>query len=91
MSHSRKGENMITVVATDGAGLTTTAALTVYCEPLRGDLNSDGDLTLADAAIALHLAAIGGWDANADVNCDSRITSLDALMILQAAAGAIAL
>ena len=41
---------------------------------------------LADAAIALQIAATGGWDANADVNHDSRITSLDALMILQAAA-----
>ena len=44
-----------------------------------------------DAAIALELAATGGWDPAADVNHDSRITSLDALMILQAAAGAITL
>ena len=56
---------------------------------LIGDLNSDGTLTPADAAIALHLAATGSWDANADVNRDDRITSLDALMILQAAADAI--
>ncbi|MHC1574604.1 MAG: hypothetical protein ACXQTY_02195 [Candidatus Methanogasteraceae archaeon] len=45
----------------------------------------------ADAAIALRLAATGGWDPAADVDGDSRITSLDALMILRAAAGAIAL
>jgi hypothetical protein len=47
----------------------------------------------ADAAIAiaLQLAASGGWDANADVNRDDRITSLDALMILQAAGGCIEL
>jgi subtilase family serine protease len=56
---------------------------------ISGDLNSDGILTPADAAIALHLAANGGWDPAADVNNDSRITSLDALMILQAAGDAI--
>ncbi|RLG28942.1 hypothetical protein DRO03_08540 [Methanosarcinales archaeon] len=58
---------------------------------LKGDLNGDSQITPADAAIALQLAATGGWDANADVNHDSRITSLDALMIMQAAAGAIEL
>nr|QNO46355.1 hypothetical protein KJPMONCH_00004 [Methanosarcinales archaeon ANME-2c ERB4] len=40
------------------------------------DLNSNGILTPADAAIALRLAATGGWDPAADVNRDSRITSL---------------
>ena len=54
-----------------------------------GDLNHDG--TPTDAAIALRLAASGGWDANADVNRDNHITSLDALMILQAATDAIEL
>ena len=58
---------------------------------VRGDLNHDGTLTPADAAIALELAATGGWDPAADVDGDRRITSLDALMILQAAAGAITL
>jgi len=52
-----------------------------------GDLNSDGILTPADAAIALQLAASGGYDPATDVNQDGRITSLDALMILQTAAG----
>jgi hypothetical protein len=53
---------------------------------LRGDVNHDGILTPADATIALELAASGGWDPAADVDGDRRITSLDALMILQAAA-----
>jgi hypothetical protein len=48
-------------------------------------------ITPADAAIALQLTATGGWDPAADVNNDNHITSLDALMILQAAAGAITL
>jgi hypothetical protein len=64
---------------------------TIIIPTLRGDLNSDGTLTAADAAIALELAATGGWDANADMSGDNRITSLDVLMILQAAAGSIEL
>lgn len=51
------------------------------------DLNRDGALTPADAAIALRIAASGGWNADADVNGDLQITSLDALMILQAGIG----
>jgi len=68
------GENTITVVATDGAGLNTTETITVWCEPLRGDLDHDGTLTPTDAVIALEIAA-------------GSVTSLDALMILQAAVG----
>ena len=48
-----------------------------------GDLNGDNQITPADAAIALAIAASGGWDADADVSGDHRVTSLDALMILQ--------
>jgi len=51
-----------------------------------GDLNNDGDVTTADAAIALQLAVSGGWDQDADVSDDGQVTSLDALMILQIAA-----
>jgi hypothetical protein len=54
----------------------------------RGDLNNDGKITPADAAIALTIAANGGWDSTADVSGDKRITSLDALMILKVASGA---
>jgi parallel beta-helix repeat protein len=57
-----------------------------------GDLNGDGKITPADAAITLRIAA-GSRPCNpttlaaADVSGDGRVTSLDALMILQAAAG----
>ena len=54
--------------------------------PQKGDLNADGILTPADAAIALRLAATGAQNPAADVSGDDRVTSLDALMILQAAA-----
>ena len=63
--------------------------------PQKGDLNYDGILTPADAAIVLQLAGSGSAScdatmlAAADVSSDDRVTSLDVLMILQAAAGAI--
>ena len=59
---------------------------------LKSDLNSDGILTPADAAIALRLTPgqppvrPHGARAHADVSGDDRVTSLDVLMILQAAA-----
>ena len=68
-----------------------------WTSPQKGDLNSDGSVTPADAAIALTIAAGGSAScdaatlAAADVSGDNRVTSLDALMILQAAAGAIEL
>ncbi len=58
---------------------------------VKGDLNGDGTLTPADAAITLRLAATGAHDDAADVSGDGTVTSLDALMILQAAGGNIEL
>jgi len=46
-----------------------------------------GSTAAADAVIALQLAVSGEWDVDADVSGDGKVTSLDALMILQAAAG----
>ena len=49
-----------------------------------GDVNDDGHLTIADAAIVLTMAVSGEYSEVADVNGDRAVTSLDALMILQA-------
>jgi len=63
----------------------------------KGDLNHDDHITFADAVIALAIAAGGSAScdpamlAAADVSGDNRVTSLDALMILQAATDAIEL
>ena len=51
--------------------------------PQNGDLNRDDQIAPPDAAIALRLAA--------DVSGDEQATSLDALIILQAAGGKITL
>ena len=69
----------------------TTVTLDVGCEyedargttPAKGDLNHDGVVTQADAAIALQMAARGEYSEDADVSGDSMVTSLDALLILQ--------
>ncbi len=58
---------------------------------IKGDLNHDGEITSADAVIALQLAASGEYDPAADISGDGRVASLDALMILHAAADAISL
>jgi hypothetical protein len=58
---------------------------------MKGDLNSDDEITTADAMIALQMVAGSRIPdiARGDVNDDSMVTSLDALMIMQAAAGKI--
>ena len=57
---------------------------------LCGDVNRDGEIAIADAVIALEIAAGSRPnDPAADVSRDGQVTPLDALMILQAAVGAI--
>jgi predicted RNA-binding protein with TRAM domain len=48
-----------------------------------GDVNDDKQLTTADAAIVIEMAARGKYLQMADVNGDHTVTSIDALMILQ--------
>ena len=56
--------------------------------PLKGDLDDDDEITSKDAAIVLEIA-VGSRPCNsqslaiADVSGDGRVSSLDALMILQ--------
>ena len=57
--------------------------------PQKGDLNGDGQITAADAAIALRMAVSGERDDDADMNMDGRVSSVDALIIMQAAAACI--
>ncbi|MCK5480018.1 MAG: DUF3160 domain-containing protein, partial [Gammaproteobacteria bacterium] len=57
--------------------------------PWKGDLNGDGNVTAADAAIALRMAVCGQYVPEADMNRDDRITSVDGLMILQISAGGV--
>jgi hypothetical protein len=54
-----------------------------WITPQKGDLNYDGNVTVADAVIALRMAVCGQYVPEADMNGDRRITSVDGLMILQ--------
>ena len=80
-----------------GVGIDHFPLMQPWTPPQKGDLNGDDEITPADAAIALTIAAGGSASCNpatlaaADVSDDGIVTSLDALMILQAAAGAIEL
>ncbi len=56
-----------------------------------GDVNGDGVVTTADAAIVLEMATSGEWEEVADVNGDCRVTSLDSLIVNRAVAGEIEL
>ena len=51
----------------------------------KGDLDGDGEVTTTDACATLRIIASGGRNLAADVNNDDHVTSIDALMIMQAA------
>jgi len=74
-------EHIVTHDEVDAGGFEHNIALE-YCP---GDVNGDGRITPADAGIALQMAVCGEYDPLADVDYDDSVTSLDALMILQAA------
>ena len=71
-------------------GVLDPAFILVPADGISGDLNNDGTITPADAVIALAIAAGSSPSdpatlAAADVSGNGRVTSLDALIILQAA------
>jgi hypothetical protein len=72
--------------------LTDVGIFTVQAGFILGDLNGDGDVTHADAALALQIA-VGNiiptpeQEAAGDMNGDGRINSADAALIMRLAAG----
>ena len=71
-------------VTTDEVGDGGLFSLNLTLGPIPGDVNGDGYLTTADATIVLQMAVYGEYSELADVSRDKTVTSLDALMILQA-------
>ena len=68
--------------------------ITVVELRIKGDLDGNNEITPADAVIALQITVgsrlyDGAMLTAADMNNDGMVTSIDALMILQAAVGAI--
>lgn len=88
-SSTPPGNYALTITGTGGEKTHDIQATFHVTTTLRGDVNHDGAITSADAAIALGMAAHGEWNADADISGDGQVTSLDALMILQVAAGRI--
>jgi len=80
-SQSHVTEHTVTPDEVDAGGFKYNITL----EPLRlpGDVNDDGEINSADAAIVLQMAVCGDYNTIADINHDNSVTSLDALMILQ--------
>ena len=72
-------EHTVTPAEVDGGGF----ELNITLEYRPGDVNGDGRITPADAAIVLQMAVLGEYSKMADVSDDNSVTSLDALMILQ--------
>ncbi len=82
------GSYTVTLTVTDDDGTTDTTYKIITVEGICGDLNHDGTITVADAAIALLMVVGAIHDTReADVNGDSRVTSLDVLMILRSISG----
>jgi hypothetical protein len=79
--YSSVTNHTITAKAVDDGGL---FEFNITLGPRPGDVNDDGHLTIADAAIVLRMAVSGEYSEVADVSGDRAVTSLDALMILQA-------
>lgn len=90
-SSTPPGNYALTITGTGGEKTQDIQATLHVTTALRGDVNHDGAITSADAAIALGMVAHGEWNADADISGDGQVTSLDALMILQVAAGRISL
>ena len=53
----------------------------------KGDLNGDGDVTIADAVAVLNAMAGGTVPGNADVNGDNDVTIADFVAVLNIMAG----
>jgi len=86
------GENLGPTDSNGEVRFTPDAAGTFMISASKANYNSifiavrvTGGSTSADAVIALQLAVSGEWDVDADVSGDGKVTSLDALMLLQMA------
>ncbi len=90
------GDRIIVITLTDGGigddDLTENGVIVDDGGPsLPISKKGDGNVAPADAAIALRMAVRGEYADAADVSRYGRVTSLDALMLLQAAGRAIEL
>nr|QNO44392.1 hypothetical protein DGMLNGLO_00004 [Methanosarcinales archaeon ANME-2c ERB4] len=81
-SYATEGYYVVSLTVTDDKGAAGQVSRMISVTAPRGDLNHDGVVTSADAAIVLEMAARGEWSQGADVDGDDVVTSLDALMVI---------
>jgi len=81
-SYATEGYYVVSLTVTDDKGAAGQVIRRISVTAPRGDLNHDGLVTSADAAIVLEMAARGEWSEEADVDGDDVVTSLDALMVI---------
>ena len=89
--YASEGDYNVNLTVTDDDGAINSTSKTITIKPLRGDLNSDGNVTSADVLIALQIAVSGEYVPEADIDGNGCVNALDARMIMQAAAGRIEL
>ncbi len=81
-SYKTEGYYVVSLTVTDDKGAAGQVSRLITVTTPRGDLNHDGVITSADAAIVLEMAARGEWSEEADVDGDDVVTSLDALIVI---------
>ena len=52
-------------------------------ETMEGDLNGDGEVSIADAVAVLEVMARDGYDAEADLNGDGEVSIADFVAVLE--------
>ena len=71
------GTAIITVGSADGLAQTDSCFVTVYSDTIKGDVNGDGEVNIADINAIIDMILSGSFEINGDVNADGEINIAD--------------
>lgn len=71
------GTAIITVGSVDGLAQTDSCFVTVYSDTIKGDVNGDGEVNIADINAVIDIILSGSFEINGDVNADGEINIAD--------------
>lgn len=71
------GTAIITVGSADGLAQTDSCFVTVYSDTIKGDVNGDGEVNIADINAVIDMILSGSFEINGDVNADGEINIAD--------------